>query len=71
VLVLDEEKCDMNKGAPETESMEQMHGRSVGNELPHGKIQAWIEQISIHRKQIVELKGGSEYKEGHNIRRTD
>ena len=32
--------------------------------LPQEKIQAWIERIPRHIKEVIRLKGGNEYKEG-------
>ena len=33
-------------------------------ELPQEKIQAWIERIPIHIKEVIRLGGGNEYREG-------
>lgn len=34
------------------------------NDLPQEKIQAWIERIPIHIKEVIRLEGGNEYTEG-------
>jgi hypothetical protein len=33
-------------------------------DMPQKKIQAWIERIEPHIKDIIRLEGGNEYKEG-------
>jgi hypothetical protein len=33
-------------------------------EMPQEKIQAWIERIPVHIKEIINLKGDNRYKEG-------
>jgi hypothetical protein len=33
-------------------------------ERPQEEIQAWINQIPIHIKEVIKLKGGNLYKEG-------
>ena len=35
-------------------------------DLPQERIQAWIERIPIHIKEVIRLEGGNEYKEGRN-----
>jgi hypothetical protein len=32
--------------------------------MPEVKIQAWIERIIAHIKDVIRLEGGNEYKEG-------
>jgi hypothetical protein len=32
--------------------------------MPQEKIQAWIERIIVHIKDVIRLEGGNEYKEG-------
>jgi hypothetical protein len=34
--------------------------------MPQEKIQAWIERIPLHIKEIIRLEGGNEYSEGRN-----
>ncbi|KAI1512890.1 Tc1 [Pyrenophora tritici-repentis] len=38
------------------------------DELPQHQIQAWIERIQFHVKEIIRLEGGNEYKEGRRDR---
>src|SRR3984957_6579161 len=33
-------------------------------EMPQKRIQAWIERIIVHIKEVIRLEGGNEYKEG-------
>jgi hypothetical protein len=33
-------------------------------EMPQERIQAWIERIELHIKEVIRLDGGNEYKEG-------
>jgi hypothetical protein len=33
-------------------------------DLPQSKIQEWIERIPHHVKEVIQLEGGNEYKEG-------
>ena len=33
-------------------------------EMPQERIQAWIERIVLHIKEVIKLDGGNEYKEG-------
>ena len=33
-------------------------------EMPQEKIQAWIERIIVHIKDVIRLEGGNKYKEG-------
>jgi hypothetical protein len=40
-------------------------------DLSQEKIQAWIERIPYHIKQIIELEGGNEYKEGRRLRKPE
>jgi len=35
-------------------------------DMPQEKIQAWIERIPRHIKEIIRLEGGNEYSEGRN-----
>jgi hypothetical protein len=32
--------------------------------MPQERIQAWIEHIILHIKDVIRLDGGNEYKEG-------
>jgi transposase len=59
------------KGAPKSRAQAIRAWEQCWDELPQEKIQAWIERIPIHIKQIIDLDGGNEYKEGRNVRRTD
>jgi hypothetical protein len=34
--------------------------------LTQERIQAWIERIIVHVKEVIRLEGGNEYKEGRN-----
>jgi hypothetical protein len=34
--------------------------------MPQEKIQAWIERIPRHIREVIRLEGGNEYKEGRN-----
>jgi hypothetical protein len=34
------------------------------DELPQEQIQAWIERIMTHIKEVIGLEGGNEYREG-------
>lgn len=36
-------------------------------EMPQSAIQAWIERIPAHVKEIIRLRGGNEYKEGRDL----
>ena len=38
--------------------------QAAWQELPQENIQQWIERIPWHVKQIIQLEGGNEYKEG-------
>jgi hypothetical protein len=33
-------------------------------EMPQERIQAWIERIMVHIKEVIRLEGGNEYREG-------
>jgi transposase len=59
------------KGAPKSRAQAIRAWEQCWDELPQEKIQSWIERIPIHIKQIIDLEGGNEYKEGRNVRRTD
>jgi hypothetical protein len=32
--------------------------------MPQERIQAWIERIMVHIKEVIRLEGGNEYQEG-------
>ena len=57
------------KGAPKSRAEAIRAWEKCWRELPQDKIQAWIERIPIHIKQIIKLEGGNEYKEGRNLQR--
>jgi hypothetical protein len=40
-------------------------------DLPQDKIQAWIERIPIHIKEIIRLEGGNKYAEGRKAFKRD
>jgi hypothetical protein len=53
------------KGAPSNRADAIRKWEACWNELlPQEKIQAWIERIPRHIKEIIRLEGGNEYKEG-------
>ncbi len=52
------------KGAPKSRQEVVTVWQAAWQELPQEKIQQWIERIPWHIKQIIELEGGNEYKEG-------
>jgi transposase len=52
------------KGAPQTRAEAEKAWLKAWNDLDQHVIQAWIERIPRHIEQIIELKGGNEYREG-------
>ena len=56
------------KGAPKNRSDAIRAWVACWSELPQAQIQAWIERIPWHIKQIIALEGGNEYKEGRKKR---
>ena len=50
------------KGAPKNRTDREKAWREVWQELEQDRIQAWIERIPRHIKEIIRLKGGNEYK---------
>ena len=52
------------KGAPKTRQEAFTAWQAAQQELLQEKIQQWIERIPWYIKQIIELEGGNEYKEG-------
>ena len=52
------------KGAPQSRAEGIKRWKATWEELSQEQIQAWIERIPWHIEQIIQLKGGNEYKEG-------
>ena len=52
------------KGAPTIRPKVEEAWIKAWKELEQAKIQAWIERIEGHVKQVYDLEGGNEYKEG-------
>jgi transposase len=52
------------KGAPKNRAEAEIAWTNAWAELEQWRIQAWIEQIPRHIKEIIRLKGGNGYKEG-------
>jgi transposase len=59
------------KGAPKTRQEAFSAWKAAWQELPQERIQQWIERIPWHIKQIIELEGGNEYKEGREKQQGD
>jgi hypothetical protein len=57
------------KGAPKSRAEAIRVWEQCWRDLPQEKIQAWIERIPVHIKEIIRLEGGNEYKEGRDVRR--
>jgi len=52
------------KEPPKSRSEAIQRWQACWDSLPQEAIQAWIERIPHHIKQVIELEGGNEYKEG-------
>ena len=52
------------KGAPRYRTLMEYKWREVWLELEQKRIQAWIERIPRHIKEVIKLDGGNEYREG-------
>jgi hypothetical protein len=52
------------KGAPKTRDLAVASWLTHWNDMPQEKIQAWIERIPRHIKEIIRCEGGNEYREG-------
>ena len=55
------------KGAPKNRADAERVWENIWKDLPQAKIQAWIERIPIHIKNIIQLEGGNEYIEGRRL----
>ncbi|KAG5303155.1 hypothetical protein I7I50_02274 [Histoplasma capsulatum G186AR] len=51
------------KGAPKSQAEAVKMWEKTWKELSQLNIQAWIEQIPVHVKKIIELEGGNKYRE--------
>jgi hypothetical protein len=59
-------KRDTTKtGAPKNRVIAEKAWIKCWKDLPQTQIQAWIERIPHHIKQIIHLEGGNEYIEGY------
>jgi hypothetical protein len=47
------------KGAPKNRTSEEKAWREVWQELEQDRIQAWIERIPRHIREIIRLEGGN------------
>ena len=52
------------KGAPRYRTLMEYKWWKVWLELEQKCIQAWIERIPHHIKEVIKLDGGNEYREG-------
>lgn len=59
------------KGAPKSRAEAIRVWEQCWRDLPQEKIQAWIERIPVHVKEIIRLEGGNEYKEGRRLYRPE
>ena len=64
-------RATTKKGAPKNRAEGIRAWEQCWKDLPQEKIQAWIKRIPYHIKQIIELKGGNEYKEGRRLRKPE
>jgi transposase len=64
-------RATTKRGAPKNRVEGIQAWEQCWKDLPQEKIQAWIERIPYHIKQIIELKGGNEYKEGRRLRKPE
>jgi transposase len=62
-------RATTKKGAPKSRAEAIRAWEQCWRDLPQEQIQAWIERIPVHIKQIIELIGGNEYKEGRRLRK--
>ena len=52
------------KGAPKSRAEGIQVWEQAWKDLDQSQIQAWIERIMRHVKEVIHLNGGNEYKEG-------
>jgi hypothetical protein len=52
------------KGAPKTRAEAERVWKQAWEELEQWRIQAWIERIPRHIKEVIRCEGGNEYREG-------
>jgi hypothetical protein len=57
-------RITIKKGAPKNRAEAERAWRDAWAELEQWRIQAWIERIPRHIKEIIKLYGGNEYREG-------
>ena len=60
----DVKRVTTQKGAPKTRAEAERAWRRAWEELEQWRIQAWIERIPRHIKEVIRCEGGSEYREG-------
>lgn len=51
-------------GAPKSKAMAEKVWSKAWQDLEQERIQAWIERMEFHVKEVIRLDGGNEYKEG-------
>jgi hypothetical protein len=52
------------RGAPSVQKTAELAWKRCWKDLPRKQIQAWIERIPRHIKEVIRLEGGNQYQEG-------
>ena len=64
-------KTTTSRGTPQTRSKMEKAWMQAWQDLPQKQIQAQIERIPVHIKEIIRLEGGNEYPEGRKAFKRD